>query len=51
MALSRAPSLPGPQPGEKRGRAPLDYAADVQPVWDQHCSSATAAQDEGRTST
>jgi hypothetical protein len=37
LALRRAPSQPGPQPGEARGGRPLDYAADVQPVWDRHC--------------
>lgn len=36
-ALQRPPSLPGPQPGESSGRRPLDYAIDVQPVWDKHC--------------
>jgi len=36
-AMARAPSIPGPQPGETQGRRPLDYAADVQPVWDRHC--------------
>ncbi len=36
-ALQRAPSTPGPQPGESRGQRPLDYAHDVQPVWDKHC--------------
>ena len=35
--LRRAPSLPGPQPGETRGRRPLHYPADVQPVLDRHC--------------
>ncbi|MHC4247940.1 MAG: HzsA-related protein, partial [Planctomycetota bacterium] len=37
MALRRAPSVPGPQPGEKRGKRPLDFAMDVQPVLDKHC--------------
>jgi len=36
-ALKRKPSVPGPQPGETSGRRPLDYAHDVQPVWDKHC--------------
>ena len=36
-ALSRKPSIPGPQPGEKEGRRSLDYVHDVQPVWDTHC--------------
>ena len=37
LAMKRLPSQPGPQPGEKDGRRPLDYAVDVQPVWDRHC--------------
>ncbi|MEI7901428.1 MAG: LamG-like jellyroll fold domain-containing protein [bacterium] len=37
LALKRAPSAPGPQPGEKDGHRPLDYAQDVQPVWDRNC--------------
>ncbi len=37
QALRRPPSVPGPQPGEKDGRRPLDYALDVQPVWNRHC--------------
>jgi hypothetical protein len=37
MAMKRAPSVPGPQPGEKAGGRPLDYASDVQPVLDRHC--------------
>jgi hypothetical protein len=36
-AMKRPPSVPEPQPGEKDGRRTLDYAADVQPVWDRHC--------------
>jgi hypothetical protein len=36
-ALQRAPSVPGPQPGEAAGGRALDYARDVQPVWDRHC--------------
>jgi hypothetical protein len=36
-AMLRPPSVPGPQPGEASGRRALDYAADVQPVWDKHC--------------
>jgi len=38
-ALRRAPSVPGPQPGEARGQRPLDFALDVQPVLDRHCIS------------
>ena len=37
MALKRPPSKPGPQPGEKSGSRPIDYAVDVQPVLDKHC--------------
>jgi hypothetical protein len=36
-ALRRAPSVPGPQLGEERGKRPLDFAMDVQPVLDKHC--------------
>ena len=39
MALQHSPSLPGPQPGEARGRRTLHYPRDVQPVWDKHCVS------------
>jgi hypothetical protein len=50
-ALARPPSLPGPQPGERSGRRTLDYAADVQPVWDKHCvrCHGGAKPDGGRT--
>ena len=37
MALKHAPSMPGPQPGEKTGQRPIHYATDVQPVLDKHC--------------
>jgi hypothetical protein len=37
MAMRRDPSIAGPQPGETTGARPLDYATDVQPVWDAHC--------------
>jgi hypothetical protein len=36
-ALKRAPSIPGPQPGEDKGGRPLYFPADVQPVLDKHC--------------
>ncbi|MBT3193062.1 MAG: hypothetical protein HN341_10950 [Verrucomicrobia bacterium] len=36
-ALTRAPSIPGPQVGETRGQRPLDFALDVQPILDRHC--------------
>jgi len=36
-ALARAPSVPGPQPGERSGKRPLHYPTDVQPVLDRHC--------------
>ena len=36
-ALKRAPSVPGPQPGEKSGGRPLYYPTDVQPVLDKYC--------------
>lgn len=38
-AMLRPPSTPGPQPGESSAKRPLDYYADVQPVWDKHCVS------------
>ena len=37
LALTRPPSIPGPQPGETTGARPIDFAADVQPVLDKHC--------------
>ena len=37
IALTRAASVPGPQPGEKSGRRPLDFPLDVQPVLDAKC--------------
>jgi len=37
LALARAPSTPGPQPGETSGKRPLHYLADVQPVLSKHC--------------
>jgi hypothetical protein len=37
LALQRAPSMPGPQIGEKAGPRPLHYITDVQPVFDKHC--------------
>ncbi len=37
LALRRAPSTPGPQPGEKTGKRPLHYPTDVQPVLDKYC--------------
>jgi len=37
IALRRAPSMPGPQPGEKSGARTLHYITDVQPVLDKHC--------------
>jgi len=37
LALKRPASFPGPQPGEDSGRRALDFATDVQPVFDRHC--------------
>lgn len=37
VAFSTVPQLPGPQPGETSGQRVIDYAQDVQPVWDRHC--------------
>jgi len=36
VALRQPPVQPGPQPGEIAPR-PLNYEADVQPIWDRHC--------------
>jgi len=45
-ALWKIPQLPVAQRGEATAQRVLDYAQDVQPVWDRHClechSSATA---------
>jgi len=38
-AARRAPSTPGPQPGETSGHRSLHYPTDVQPVLDKHCIS------------
>ncbi len=37
LALRGAPAAPGPQTGETCGARTLEYARDVQPVWDRHC--------------
>ena len=37
LAFRRAPSRPGPQPGEVRGQRPLHYQSDVQPLFDRRC--------------
>ncbi len=39
LAFRRAPSRPGPQPGEARGQRPLHYPSDVQPFFDRACVS------------
>jgi hypothetical protein len=44
LAMQRPPSQPGPQAGESDGRRPLDYATDVQPVWDRHCLKCHSAE-------
>jgi len=36
-ALTREPSLPGPQPGEKDGARLIDFVQDVQPILDAKC--------------
>lgn len=36
-ALRRAPSMPGPQPGESAGGKVFDYARQIQPIFDRHC--------------
>ena len=35
--MRRAPSRPGPQPGEATGARPIHYPTDVQPVLDKYC--------------
>jgi hypothetical protein len=45
QALKRAPSVPGPQPGEMDGRRTLDYAQDVQPVLDKYCQKCHSGED------
>jgi len=45
LAMKRPPSVPGPQPGEKDGHRPLDYASDVQQVWDRHCLKCHGEKD------
>ncbi|MBI5821982.1 MAG: hypothetical protein HZA88_23660 [Verrucomicrobia bacterium] len=47
-ALLRAPSLPGPQPGEVTGRRVLHYPSDVQPTWDRLCVSCHAGKEAPR---
>ena len=39
QALHRAPSLPGPQPGESTGQKDFDYARQIQPIWNDRCIS------------
>ena len=36
-AVLRAPSMPGPQPGEAVGRRLFDYARQIQPIWNKNC--------------
>jgi len=51
LALKRAPSTPGPQPGEKDGHRVIDYTQDVQPVWDKHCQKChSGAEPKGNLS-
>ena len=45
LAIQRAPSRPGPQPGEASGARPLHYPTDVQPVWDKHCVRCHAGKE------
>jgi hypothetical protein len=37
MAAHRAPSTPGPQPGQLEAAQVFDYERQIQPVWDRHC--------------
>ncbi|MBE6425170.1 MAG: hypothetical protein E7029_04140 [Planctomycetaceae bacterium] len=36
-ALTRSPSMPGPQPGEETGARTLDFVRDIQPILDGKC--------------
>ncbi len=45
MALKRAPSAPGSQPGESAGRKLLSFEKHVQPVLDKHCVKCHKAKD------
>jgi len=48
-ALKREPSIPGPQPGETDGHRALDYAHDVQPVFDKYCQKChSGAEPKGK---
>jgi len=38
-ALTREPSMPGPQPGEESGARCVDFMKDVQPILDAKCVS------------
>lgn len=37
IALQRAPSVPGPQPGEETGQRVIHYESDIQPIFDNKC--------------
>ena len=38
-ALTRSPSMPGPQPGEETGARTIDFVQDIQPILDGKCIS------------
>jgi len=38
-ALLREPDFPQSQPGDLSPRRVIDYALDVQPIWDKHCTA------------
>jgi hypothetical protein len=44
LAFRRPPSQIGPQLGEKTAGRALNYATDVQPVWDKHCLECHGAE-------
>jgi hypothetical protein len=44
LAMRRAPSVPGPQPGETTARKLFDYDRDIQPIWDKHCVECHGAE-------
>lgn len=49
LALTRTPSLPGPQPGETDGARCLDFMADVQPILNAKCVSCHDGDENRKT--
>ncbi len=44
LAMKRAPSTPGPQPGDKTGKQVMHYPSYIQPVLDKHCIKCHGAE-------